>query len=336
MCLIGCPVAHHAVEAGLFQVSQNLKNIEKFTEDLINGLKIDGLASPTVLAFRLNFGGEAEISDERLTVKLTNYSAVVIQDCYMLTGKILAAIGSLAIIIIIFAYNHGSWINKSAEYTPRLQAQASEAEISFFTVFTDFPYLYLAVAALLFAFKEQRPRCCYYILAFAGSSLLSDVLKLAFHDPRPYWLTSEIETDDSCKTQFGNPSGHSNSAVSYMMVLYFDYLFDVCKYNPDRWFSSPITKLILFVAVNFIWVVIGYSRVLIGMHGWDQVVFGWTIGWWNVFVYHFIAQKPFRAHIYELVLNPKAQNHHSKYLRIAIALHFVVLTFCYVLYAILD
>ena len=43
-----------------------------------------------------------------------------------------------------------------------------------------------------------------------------DFLKLAYHQPRPYWVDSEVKAE-YCSGQYGDPSGHS--AISMAMVL---------------------------------------------------------------------------------------------------------------------
>ena len=45
--------------------------------------------------------------------------------------------------------------------------------------------------------------------------------KLAYHDPRPYMISSNI-SPFKCSTSFGNPSGHSSSASVIAIVLYLD------------------------------------------------------------------------------------------------------------------
>lgn len=173
------------------------------------------------------------------------------------------------------------------------------------------------------------------MVVYAFSGYFSDVLKLSFHDPRPFWLSNEIKFD-SCKTQFGNPSGHSNSAVTFMMVLFFDYALEISKNNPTKCYSKPIVRVLLFLAATAIWLMIGYSRVLLGMHGWDQVIFGWTLGWWNACVCHFIIREPFKSHIYDLTIKQDAQIGYKSYLLAALGIHAVVLAFSFILYASIE
>ena len=95
-------------------------------------------------------------------------------------------------------------------------------------------------------------------------------------------------------------------------------------------------KLFLFFAATAIWLMIGYSRVLLGMHGWDQVLFGWMLGWWNACVCHFIIRQPFTSHIDELTNKENAQISYKKCLIVALGIHAVVLAFSFILYATIE
>ena len=48
--------------------------------------------------------------------------------------------------------------------------------------------------------------------------------------------------------------------------------------------------LLLLVAIVF-GLTIGYSRILLGVHSWNQVVFGWSLGIWIAFTLHFCVKE---------------------------------------------
>ncbi|MFH2039464.1 MAG: phosphatase PAP2 family protein [Chloroflexota bacterium] len=97
------------------------------------------------------------------------------------------------------------------------------------------------------------------VILLVGSSL-NDMLKLAFHMPRPYWVTTKIQAFAS-ETGFGLPSGHSQSAVGVWGML-----------------ASQIKKRWVWVIAILLMVLIGLSRIFLGVHFPTDVLLGWLVG----------------------------------------------------------
>jgi membrane-associated phospholipid phosphatase len=77
-------------------------------------------------------------------------------------------------------------------------------------------------------------------VTITGKSLMSH--------PRPSWASDEIQAW-ACDPDFGNPSGHSLTSMTFAS------------------FSS--NHYLLFLAF-----LVGYSRMVLGVHSLNQVVFG--------------------------------------------------------------
>ncbi len=92
------------------------------------------------------------------------------------------------------------------------------------------------------------------------SSSTSDLLKMAFHTPRPYWYDSQVKAL-STETSFGLPSGHAQNAVSVWGGL--------ASSIRRRW------AWILGICLVFF---IGLSRIYLGVHFPTDVLAGWAIG----------------------------------------------------------
>jgi hypothetical protein len=92
------------------------------------------------------------------------------------------------------------------------------------------------------------------------SAYLNTVLKLVFHDPRPYWTDPTVDGKQSY-TSFGMPSGHAQNA-------------------PVAWgfFAAQTRRWALWAAAAVVVVLIGVSRVQLGVHSTSQVLAGWAIG----------------------------------------------------------
>ncbi|MGH8966623.1 MAG: phosphatase PAP2 family protein, partial [Actinomycetes bacterium] len=92
------------------------------------------------------------------------------------------------------------------------------------------------------------------------SAFLNTLLKLVFHDPRPYWTDPTVEGRQS-HTSFGMPSGHAqNASVAW------------------GFFAAQTRRWPLWAAAAVIIALIGVSRVYLGVHSVGQVLAGWAIG----------------------------------------------------------
>jgi membrane-associated phospholipid phosphatase len=92
------------------------------------------------------------------------------------------------------------------------------------------------------------------------STSLNDALKLAFHGPRPYWISSEV-LDLARETSFGSPSGHAQISVGVWGML---------AASLHRWWG--------WLAAILMMLLIGISRIYLGVHFPHDVIIGWLIG----------------------------------------------------------
>lgn len=104
-----------------------------------------------------------------------------------------------------------------------------------------------------------------------------EILKTGFHSPRPYWVDPRVQGIGKAEVNFGMPSGHS----MIPMVAYGLLAADLKR----RW----VTVLAVFVIV-----MMGLSRVVLGMHLPLDVLVGWTFG--IISLYAFLRlEKPVRG-----------------------------------------
>jgi len=92
------------------------------------------------------------------------------------------------------------------------------------------------------------------------STSINGAFKLAFHGPRPYWYSPSVH-GLAAETSFGVPSNHAQSATVVWGIL-AAYL--------RKWWSWLITVLLILL--------IGLSRLYLGVHFPHDVVLGWLIG----------------------------------------------------------
>ncbi len=133
-----------------------------------------------------------------------------------------------------------------------------EAPMRFFSFLGSEEFYLLALPILYWCIDAGLGlRVGLILLVSAG---INEALKMAFHMPRPYWVSADVKPL-SAESSFGLPSGHSQNAVSIWGI--------VAVYLNKRW------AWISAVALMFL---IGVSRLYLGVHFPQDVLAGWGIG----------------------------------------------------------
>ena len=88
----------------------------------------------------------------------------------------------------------------------------------------------------------------------------NDALKMVFHGPRPYWYSTDV-IRYAGETSFGVPSGHAQIAFGVWGML---------ATSIRKWWGWLIAILLI--------VLIGISRLYLGVHFPHDVIIGWLIG----------------------------------------------------------
>jgi membrane-associated phospholipid phosphatase len=92
------------------------------------------------------------------------------------------------------------------------------------------------------------------------SGCINAMLKVFFHTPRPYWVSTEVQAFSTHQT-FSLPSGHAQNAVCFFGAA--------AVWIHKRWFWAVATAFIILT---------GLSRLILGVHFPVDVLAGWTIG----------------------------------------------------------
>jgi membrane-associated phospholipid phosphatase len=92
------------------------------------------------------------------------------------------------------------------------------------------------------------------------SASVNNALKMLFYGSRPYWYSADVIAY-AVETSFGLPSGHAQIAFGVWGML---------AAGIRKWWGWPIAILIILL--------IGISRLYLGVHFPHDVFFGWLIG----------------------------------------------------------
>jgi membrane-associated phospholipid phosphatase len=120
-------------------------------------------------------------------------------------------------------------------------------------------YFFLLLLPALYWCIEARLGLRVGIILLLSTSL-NDALKMVFHAPRPYWVSSEV-IGYARETSFGVPSGHAQIAAGVWGML---------AVGLRKWWAWVIVILLILL--------IGVSRLYLGVHFLQDVVAGWIIG----------------------------------------------------------
>jgi undecaprenyl-diphosphatase len=116
---------------------------------------------------------------------------------------------------------------------------------------------------ILMLFNKKWWETLFFIVAVSGSSLFNLLLKLIFQRTRPSIHPLIIETG------YSFPSGHSMvSFVLYGMITYFLVLFYVKRF----------AKIITILFFSLLVLLIGVSRIYLGVHYPSDVLAGFAVG----------------------------------------------------------
>ena len=209
------------------------------------------------------------------------------------TDKVVKSLVALLLIIAIEPLYREPWYEWSLDWIVDVQDGATEGAKSFWNVYTEVG-LYGSIAgpiAYVLAFNRDRERPVYYCLAALIASILTNLGKLLYADPRPFWSSDDIEAF-YCSSQYGNPSGHSIFPWCMAMLIALDYT--------ESSATDSTTSVLIKTSALLFGYSVSYSRVFLGVHSLNQIFFGAQLGLWTAFTMHYVIRESFMYHLKEL------------------------------------
>jgi undecaprenyl-diphosphatase len=121
------------------------------------------------------------------------------------------------------------------------------------------------VGAIVLLAQRRVVMLIGWIAAFAGASILENVLKLLVHRHRPVYGAAYVSSHS-----FSFPSGHATMSFTGMAAL----LYVLWVY----WHPSRRLRVLSIVAAAVAVVLVGVSRIYLGVHYPSDVLGGWATG----------------------------------------------------------
>ncbi len=122
------------------------------------------------------------------------------------------------------------------------------------------------VLLLFFWYRRERRWLVYFIGSLLTTEIIYNLFKITIHRPRPAEGFSLMPWQGG----YAFPSGHATIAV----VLYGLIGYYLLKNIGARWWK----RLIIVLAVLAVVILIGFSRLYLGVHWASDVVAGWALG----------------------------------------------------------
>lgn len=121
---------------------------------------------------------------------------------------------------------------------------------------------FLTITLLLFILVKNKKICFYNLFNLVTVTLLNQLLKLILHRPRP------DEFQIITETGYSFPSGHSMVSMAYYgFLIYLIY----------KYVANKKLKYLLMVILSILIILIGISRIYLGVHYTSDVLAGFLV-----------------------------------------------------------
>ena len=200
--------------------------------------------------------------------------------------RLLGVIAYLAIVIGTEGYYREKLFDKSLTVEANIQNSFPSGVLKFFEIYSNIgtAKVTLTIFGILFVFLPLNYSYCF-ICAIIYSSFFTNFLKIIYKSPRPIWKKREIGI--SCVFGYGNPSGHSFSSMCVYLslahlVTNFNYFYKKTK--------GIVLRIIIFIVLLIIIALVLFSRIVLGAHSINQVIYGGLLGFGAYFILFFVIE----------------------------------------------
>jgi membrane-associated phospholipid phosphatase len=163
--------------------------------------------------------------------------------------------------------------------------------------------IYGQVTALAIAFNlNSKSAGCYLWSSWAFVNFLCTILKSAYEEKRPNWVQAHIKPLE-CQLGFGNPSGHVMGTSFLLCAIYLGAYYEVNmpRQKMSVFCTAYIVKMATTCGIVIGIMLLSMSRVYLGVHTWNEVLFGASLGMVLAFGLHNTVRKTYLNQINALL-----------------------------------
>ena len=130
-----------------------------------------------------------------------------------------------------------------------------------------------------------------FLLLFTGFA--DHTLKLIYLQERPIWINDEIKAGNLHACGYGNPYGHSLTSTCIYLSLWY-IIYEIIDSKVINKKISITLKCITLILNILIFAIIMISRLYLGVHSINQIIFGCSIGF-GIFLLFFPILKIYQS-----------------------------------------
>lgn len=187
--------------------------------------------------------------------------------------------GYLVYVVLVFAFTElaenvmdHSTLSLDVAILRAINARSGPRFDSFFIFLTDlsgpvFMPIFTLLLMLFFIWQKERYNSVYILLTMGGTFLVNTALKLTFQRARPNLWTLLVE-----ESSYSFPSGHAMISMAFALTIIV-----LSFYSKGRWAA--------ILAGGFYVLLIGFSRLYLGVHYPTDILGGWIASlFWVILV----------------------------------------------------
>ena len=209
------------------------------------------------------------------------------------TGKslLLLVVLPLLLVFVLEPFYRHPLFQLTLEDVPRMQTK--KRLFGFFTAITFLGEAHIPLFAMfVIVFNTTHKLSALYIIAsFGFICYLNTQLKSVYQEPRPFWVSEDIKPQQ-CRTDYGSPSGHCMTSGFFWITMYLHKYYEVGakREKVSVFCTAYIIKMALTVGLILFILFLALSRVFLGEHSYNQVLFGSSLGIVLAFGLHFTVK----------------------------------------------
>lgn len=202
---------------------------------------------------------------------------------FTLSIKIICLIIYLGVVIGMEFYYRQKLFDYSLTFIKEIQEKSSSELLSFFKFITEFGTQGVLIPLIVIAYIFLPLNKAYLFLNIVIYSVVIDcIMKICYGNPRPFWIDPSLK--NACDGGFGNPSGHAfSSSASYFAINHFVIQNKFFEKNIFLKILSTIFFVALIIAILL-------SRLFLGVHSVNQILYGSLLGSSLYFILFFIVE----------------------------------------------